>query len=115
LPVGTNKIKFNSVSAFGNSLYLDNVKIGVPYNNDVGVNSISDPKWGFTPGMKTPKAYVRNYGATTQSFSVTMTINPVDTQIPKCHNLARPQSFEFTALTLQQQSLYNQSLFFIRY
>src|SRR4030095_6512765 len=76
LPVGTNKIKFNSVTAFGNNLYLDNVKIGVPYSNDVGVNSISDPKWGFVPGTKTPKAYVRNYGTTTQSFGVTMTINP---------------------------------------
>ncbi len=76
LPVGTNKIKFNSVTAFGNSLYLDNIKIGTPYNTDVGVNSISSPKWGFVPGSKTPNAYVKNFGNTSQSFSVTMTINP---------------------------------------
>jgi hypothetical protein len=76
LPVGTNKIKFDAVTAFGNSLYLDNIKIGTPYNTDVGVNSISSPKWGFVPGSKTPNAYVKNFGNTTQSFSVTMTINP---------------------------------------
>ncbi len=76
LPVGTNKIKFDAVTAFGNSLYLDNVKIGTPYNNDVGVNSISDPKWGVIPGSKIPKAWIRNYGTTTASSNVTMTINP---------------------------------------
>jgi hypothetical protein len=76
LPVGTNKIKFNAVTAYGNSLYLDNIKIGTPYNNDVGVNSISSPKWGFVPGSKTPNAYVKNFGNTSQSFGVTMTINP---------------------------------------
>ena len=76
LPVGTNKVKFTATTAFGNSLYLDNLKIGTRYANDVGVNSISDPKWGITAGSQTPKAYVRNYGTTTQSFSVTMTINP---------------------------------------
>jgi hypothetical protein len=76
LPVGTNKIKFDAVTAFGNSLYLDNVRIGSPYNSDVGVNSISNPKWGFAPGSQTPTASVRNFGNTSQSFSVTMTINP---------------------------------------
>jgi hypothetical protein len=76
LPVGTNKVKFDAVTAFGNNLYLDNIRIGSPYTNDVGVNSISDPKWGFTTGSKTPKAWVRNYGSSTVSSSVTMTINP---------------------------------------
>jgi len=76
LPVGTNKVKFTGVTAFGNNLYLDNVKIGTRYANDVGVNSISDPKWGITTGSQTPKAYVRNYGTSAQSFNVTLTINP---------------------------------------
>lgn len=76
LPAGTNKVKFDAVTAFGNSLYLDNVKIGSPFNNDVGVNSIISPKWGFAPGSKTPTASVKNYGTASQSFSVTMTINP---------------------------------------
>ncbi|HEY3251272.1 MAG TPA: Omp28-related outer membrane protein [Ignavibacteria bacterium] len=105
LAVGTNKIKFNSVSAFGNSLYLDNIRVGAPYNNDVGVNSISDPKWGFTPGSKIPKAYVRNYGTTTQSFNVTMTINPggytntqsVSNLAPGATQLVNFSSFNFAS------------------
>ena len=76
LPAGTNKVKFDAVTAFGNSLYLDNVRIGSRYNNDVGVNSIISPKWGFLPGSQSPTASVRNYGNTSQSFNVTMTINP---------------------------------------
>lgn len=76
LPVGTNKIKFSAVTAYGNQLYLDNIRIGTPYTNDVGANAITVPKGSITPGTVTPKATVKNYGSTTQSFSVTMTINP---------------------------------------
>lgn len=76
LPVGTNKIKFEGVSAFGNNLYLDNVRFGSAYGNDVGVNSIRSPKWGITPQSVAPQVSVRNYGTTAQSFNVTMTINP---------------------------------------
>ncbi|RPI14516.1 MAG: T9SS C-terminal target domain-containing protein [Ignavibacteriae bacterium] len=76
LPVGTNKIKFTGNTAYGNNLYLDNIRIGTPYANDVGANGIAVPKGALTPGTVTPKATVKNYGSTTQSFSVTMTINP---------------------------------------
>ena len=76
LPVGTNKVKFTGVTQFGNNLYLDNVKIGVPFTNDVGVSGISEPKWGITTGNQTPKAYVRNFGTAPQTFTVTLTINP---------------------------------------
>lgn len=76
VPVGTNKVKFTATTAFGNNLYLDNIKIGTRYANDVGVNSISDPKWGITAGSQIPKAWVRNYGTSAQSFTVTLTINP---------------------------------------
>ncbi len=76
LPPGTNKIKFSGVTAYGNNLYLDNIRIGAPYTNDVGANSIYDPKITMTPGSIAPKATVKNYGSTSQSFQVTMTINP---------------------------------------
>ncbi len=76
LPVGTNKIKFTGVTAYGNNLYLDNIRVGIPYANDAGLSSIVAPKWSITPQSVAPQVSVRNYGSSTQSFNVTMTINP---------------------------------------
>ena len=76
LPAGTNKIKFSAISAFGNNLYLDNIKIGTPFSSDIGVNSISEPKWGITPQSKGPKVSVKNFGTSAQSFEVITTISP---------------------------------------
>lgn len=76
LPSGTNKIRFTAITAFGNNLYLDNISVGVPFAIDAGVNIISQPKWGITSQSVAPKASVKNYGTTAQSFQVTMTINP---------------------------------------
>lgn len=76
LPNGTNKIMFTAVSAYGNNLYVDNIKIGNPVINDVGVESIDIPLQTQT-GSQIPKAKVRNYGTVTQtSFPVNMTITP---------------------------------------
>jgi len=88
LPVGTNMIKFEGISAFGNNLYLDNIKIGTPYSIDVGVTSISAPKWGINPGSVAPVAIVRNFGTTTQSFTVTMTATGGYTNTQNVTNLA---------------------------
>lgn len=76
LPLGTNMIKFTGVSAYGNELYLDNVVIGAPYTNDVGVIAIDNPKNNIPPVTVSPKATVKNWGSTAQSFPVTMTITP---------------------------------------
>lgn len=76
LPVGSNKVKFTAISGYGNNLYLDNVRIGVPYVNDAGLSSITQPKWAITPQSSAPKATVRNYGTSSRSFQVTMTISP---------------------------------------
>jgi hypothetical protein len=93
LPVGTNKIKFNCISAYGNNLYMDNIRIGSPNSIDVGANSITVPKIAITMGTVTPKAYVKNFGSTTQSFNVTYTINPGGyTNTQAVSNLAAGQS-----------------------
>jgi len=92
LPTGTNKIKFTGITAFGNNLYLDNIRIGAKFANDAGVNSITNPKWSITPQSMAPKASVKNYGTSNQSFQVTMTINPggyINTQ--SVNNLAAGQ------------------------
>ncbi len=76
LPSGTNMIRFTAITGYGNSLYLDNIKVGSRFNNDIGMSSISDPKWGITPQSVAPKTVVRNYGNSPQSFQVTLMINP---------------------------------------
>lgn len=77
LPIGTNMLKFTAISAIGNNLYLDNIKIGSPYANDVGVTGFKRYKRTFTTGtIDTPRVYVRNFGNTPQSFSVGLTVSP---------------------------------------
>ena len=76
LPIGCNKVKFTGISAFGNNLYVDNIVIGTPFNNDVGVVSVDAPRSNITPGTYTPRATVKNFGFVTQSFPVTLTITP---------------------------------------
>jgi hypothetical protein len=77
LPTGTNMIKFTAISAIGNNLFLDNIKIGNPYNNDVGATGFKRYVRTYTTGtIDTPKVYVRNFGNTTQSFNVSLTITP---------------------------------------
>ncbi len=77
MPVGTNMLKFTAISAIGNNLYLDNIKIGSSYANDVGATGFKRYKRTFTTGtIDTPKVYVRNFGSTTQSFNVGLTVSP---------------------------------------
>ena len=76
LPLGTNRVKFTGISAYGNELYVDNIQIGVPYPNDAGMSSIDSPNSSIAPGTYQPKATVKNYGSLPQSFSATFAINP---------------------------------------
>lgn len=76
LPVGTTKVRFTGISAYGNNLYVDNILIGTPFTNDVGMASIDAPRTNIAPGTHSPKATVRNFGLAAQSFPVTLTITP---------------------------------------
>ncbi|MBM4157507.1 MAG: Omp28-related outer membrane protein [Ignavibacteria bacterium] len=77
LPIGTNKVKFTAISALGNNLFLDNIKLGTAYSNDVGATGITRYNKAITPGtIDTPRVYVRNFGTTAQSFPLTLIISP---------------------------------------
>jgi hypothetical protein len=76
LPAGTNCVKFTAITAFGNNLYFDNVRIGSQFGTDVGANAVFSPKWGITQGSFPITGSVRNYGTSAQTFTVTLTINP---------------------------------------
>ena len=75
LPVGTNRIRFKAVSAYGNNLYLDNCTVGTRVAIDVGAQSIDIPNPTLTL-PQIPRATVKNHGTTTQTFTVTLLISP---------------------------------------
>ena len=77
LPVGANKIRFTAKSAYGNNLYLDNIKVSQLLANDVGVAGILNPRYFINlPFPETPRATVKNFGTNNQTtaFSTQMMI-----------------------------------------
>jgi hypothetical protein len=98
LPAGTNKIKFTAIPAYGNNLYLDNIKIGTRYATDAGATGFKRFIKTFAPGaVDTPKVYVKNFGASTQSIPVTLTITPGSyTQTQTATSLAPGASYIIT-------------------
>ncbi|MDQ3021356.1 MAG: T9SS type A sorting domain-containing protein [Bacteroidota bacterium] len=75
LPVGTNKVRLKAESDYGNNLYIDNVRIANLLANDVEAISV-DMQRVNPPGSQNPKATFKNPGTATQTFPVTMTIDP---------------------------------------
>jgi hypothetical protein len=75
LPVGTNRVRFRAISAYGNDLYLDNCTIGARVAVDVGAQSIDIPNPTLTL-PQIPKVTVQSHGTTTQTFTVTLSISP---------------------------------------
>ncbi|MGE5436758.1 MAG: Kelch repeat-containing protein, partial [Syntrophothermus sp.] len=73
LPVGANRIKLTAISGYGNNLFVDNIKVGTPPANDVGLFSF-DISTDQLPGTIVPKATVKNFGSATNTFTVKMTI-----------------------------------------
>lgn len=73
LPAGTNKIKFQAISAYGNNLFLDNIQVYSPLAHDASAVSVD-----IYPVINTtsvaPTATVRNEGTSVETFDVTMTI-----------------------------------------
>ncbi|MBK7213556.1 MAG: hypothetical protein IPH88_09745 [Bacteroidales bacterium] len=72
LPAGTNKVKFTATSQFGNNLYIDNVKVIEVLSHDVAVMSIDNGEV-VSLGTVSPLATVKNLGANTETFNVTIT------------------------------------------
>jgi hypothetical protein len=75
LPVGTNRVRFRAVSAYGNDLYLDNCTMGTSVAVEVGAQSIDIPNPTLTL-PQIPKVTAQNHGTTTQTFTVTLSISP---------------------------------------
>lgn len=95
LPTGTNKIKYTCISACGNNMYIDNIKIGTRYSTDAGAVGFKRFIKAIVPSsIDTPKVYVRNFGTTTQTIPVTLTIPAVSyTQTQTATSLAPGASY----------------------
>lgn len=98
LPAGTNKLKFTAIPAYGNNLYLDNIRIGTRYTTDAGATGFKRYIKTFAPGaVDTPKVFVTNFGTTTQSIPVTLSITPGSyTQTQTATNIAPGASYVLT-------------------
>ena len=74
---GVNRIKFQVTTGFGNNLYIDNVKVGVPPSADAGIVSLGSTGTIFVTsgsGTANQSATVQNNGNSSASFSITRTI-----------------------------------------
>jgi len=77
LPIGTNRVLFSGVSAYGNNLYIDNIKTVEGLTDDVAMASIDNIPVALLHGPTiAPKATVWNEGQNTENILVTMTITP---------------------------------------
>ncbi len=77
LPLGTTYVKFRAISAYGNDLYIDNIgidqRVGDPH--DIALTGLSGlPAIQQTGDTYNPIATVANYGTSTETFDVTLSI-----------------------------------------
>lgn len=79
------QLKFVTINAYGNNLYIDNVTVGNQFNVDAAVGSINNINVGTSyatstsPFVVAPNVSFINVGKLniTSSFTVTMTVSPV--------------------------------------
>ena len=82
LAAGINRIKFQVTTAFGNNLFIDNVKVGKPVAVDAAaLNTISPSGSAFSTTntisfTSNNTGTVQNNSATAQTFTVTRKITP---------------------------------------
>lgn len=71
----TNYIILKATSAYGNDIYVDDISVNPLLLHDVGTISV-DVNSPQMPGSIVPKATVKNFGSSSETFPVTMTITP---------------------------------------
>ena len=99
LPAGSagnsRHIIFEALSAVGNNIYIDDINIKLPLAHDASSVSI-DINDVVSQGNVTPKATVKNVGANTENFNVTLTIGSSYTSTKSVASLAPGASQQIT-------------------
>ncbi|MDP4117039.1 MAG: T9SS type A sorting domain-containing protein [Bacteroidota bacterium] len=111
LPIGTNRIRFVGISAHGNNLFIDNIKI-FPVLKDVGLVSLQAPGYRQSNPIK-PIAVVKNYGTIPQTFYVQLKIGDYYSSIRTVDALPPDSSLKvnFDNLWSVENGLYNLTCF----
>jgi len=107
LPIGTNRIRFVGISAHGNNLFIDNIKI-FPVLKDVGLVSLQAPGYSQSNPIK-PIAVVKNYGTMPQTFCVQLKIGDYYSSIRTIDALPSDSSLQinFDNLWSVENGIYN--------
>lgn len=98
LPAGTNKIRFRAASAFGNNLFIDNIKtnaLSTALANDISTVSINSPSGTviLPSALIAPKATFSNIGTANQSsipvtYKITGPVNYTSNKVISTLNTA---------------------------
>jgi hypothetical protein len=76
LTAGVNRFRLKAISAYGNNLFVDNIRGWKALSYDVAVTSFEAPAPTIAPGTYTPKVSVGNAGDAATTFTTTLTITP---------------------------------------
>ncbi|CAN5400014.1 hypothetical protein BH10BAC5_BH10BAC5_07480 [soil metagenome] len=112
VPSGVNRVKFEFTTAYGNNLFLDNIKVGSPPSIDVAVTSVGQTGSVFVTtasGSVTPTGTVKNNGGAPATFTVTRKITPggyTDTQNITSLASNTTQNVNFTNFNYNAGTLY---------
>jgi hypothetical protein len=76
LAAGVNRFRLKATSAYGNNLFVDNIRGWKSFSNDAAVTSFEAPAPTIAPGSYAPKVSVGNAGDAATTFTITLTITP---------------------------------------
>jgi len=115
IPVGTNKVSFKGISAWGNNLYIDNVSVTPCSSTATAISASICQGQSYNFGSQTLTAagvYSQTLVASTGCDSVvslTLTVNPIQTSSISA-SICEGQSYSFGSQTLTLSGLYSNTV-----